>query len=103
MNCLLSRAKSSSLAVDQREPAWKEVRKWTHLFLQNNPLISSTIAHKEKLKVALEEIADEAVVSPATVYNYYGNKSELLLALVARGEESTRSKLPEFELRVLTD
>lgn len=47
----------------------------------------------------IEDIAEEALVSPATVYNYYGNKGELLLALVARGEEGTRSKIKEFEQR----
>lgn len=48
----------------------------------------------------IEDIAEKALVSPATVYNYYGNKGELLLALVALGEEGTRSKLQEFEARV---
>ena len=35
---------------------------------------------------SVEEIADLAMVSPATIYNYYGTKDELLLAIVARGE-----------------
>tara|TARA_R110002096_G_scaffold436071_1_gene666874 strand:+ start:53409 stop:54026 length:618 start_codon:yes stop_codon:yes gene_type:complete len=48
----------------------------------------------------IEEIADKALVSPATVYNYYGNKGELLLALIAKGEARTRRKLSEFEERV---
>lgn len=48
----------------------------------------------------IEDIAEHALVSPATVYNYYGNKGELLLALVAHGEERTREKLAEFEARV---
>jgi len=48
----------------------------------------------------IEEIAEKALVSPATVYNYYGNKGELLLALIAKGEARTRRKLAEFEQRV---
>ena len=44
----------------------------------------------------IEEVADAALVSPATVYNYYGNKGELLLALVSKGETATREKLHEF-------
>ena len=51
----------------------------------------------------IEDIAEKALVSPATVYNYYGNKGELLLALVARGEEGTRSKVKEFEQRVTSE
>ena len=47
----------------------------------------------------IEDIAEAALVSPATVYNYYGNKGELLLALVAHGEEATRAKIKEFEQR----
>ena len=47
----------------------------------------------------IEDIAQHAVVSPATVYNYYGNKSELLLALVAKGEVHTREQVLEFEER----
>ena len=51
----------------------------------------------------IEDIADQALVSPATVYNYYGNKGELLLALVAHGEEGTRSKVKEFEERAINE
>ena len=47
----------------------------------------------------IEDIAEKALVSPATVYNYYGNKGELLLALVAHGEEGTRAKVKEFGVR----
>jgi AcrR family transcriptional regulator len=39
-------------------------------------------------ETTIEEIAEKAVVSAATVYNYYGTKGDLLLALVARGEEA---------------
>lgn len=39
-------------------------------------------------ETTIEEIAENALVSAATVYNYYGTKGDLLLALVARGEES---------------
>lgn len=48
----------------------------------------------------IEEIAERAVVSPATVYNYYGSKDELLLALVARGEVGITEKLGGFIERV---
>lgn len=48
----------------------------------------------------IEEIAERAVVSPATVYNYYGSKDELLLALVARGEVGITERLGEFIERV---
>ncbi|WND02980.1 TetR/AcrR family transcriptional regulator [Temperatibacter marinus] len=51
----------------------------------------------------IDEIAEEALVSPATVYNYYGTKGELLLALVARGEEGTQSRLAEFVQRADQD
>ena len=44
----------------------------------------------------IEEIAALALVSPATVYNYFGNKGEVLLAIVAHGEEGTRDRLTEF-------
>ena len=47
----------------------------------------------------IEDISAEAMVSPATVYNYYGNKGELLLALIAHGEEDTRAKRAEYEQR----
>jgi AcrR family transcriptional regulator len=44
----------------------------------------------------IDEIAAEAMVSPATVYNYYGTKGEVLLAIVAHGEEGTRERLDEI-------
>ncbi len=44
----------------------------------------------------IEVIAEHALVSPATVYNYYGSKGELLLALVARGEVGITEKLDGF-------
>ncbi|GHF14825.1 TetR family transcriptional regulator [Kordiimonas sediminis] len=47
----------------------------------------------------IEEVAAKALVSPATVYNYYGNKGELLLALVAKGEEGTKARLSDVETR----
>ena len=51
----------------------------------------------------IEDIAEAALVSPATVYNYYGNKGELLLALIAHGEEGTRAKIKEYEQRVASE
>lgn len=51
----------------------------------------------------IEEIADRAMVSPATVYNYYGNKGELLLALIAHGEEGTRARLADLEHRAMNE
>lgn len=63
-------------------------------------LAASQLFEKNGFTVTtIEDIADEALVSPATVYNYYGNKGELLLALVAHGEEGTRAKIKEFEAR----
>ncbi len=44
----------------------------------------------------IEGIAEKAMVSPATVYNYYGNKGELLLALVARGEVGVHESSAAF-------
>ncbi|MCJ9427544.1 TetR/AcrR family transcriptional regulator [Kordiimonas marina] len=44
----------------------------------------------------IEEIAEMAVVSAPTVYNYYGSKGDLLLALVAHGEEGIESALSDF-------
>ncbi|WP_321393572.1 TetR/AcrR family transcriptional regulator [Emcibacter sp.] len=41
----------------------------------------------------IEEIAQRAMVSPATVYNYYGTKGEVLLALVAQGEVGTAQSI----------
>jgi len=51
----------------------------------------------------IEDISEQALVSPATVYNYYGNKGELLLALIAHGEEDTRSKRAEYEQRAISE
>jgi AcrR family transcriptional regulator len=44
----------------------------------------------------IEDIAERAVVSPATVYNYYGSKNELLLALVVRGEVGIEERREDF-------
>jgi AcrR family transcriptional regulator len=44
----------------------------------------------------VDEIAAKALVSPATIYNYFGAKGEVLLAIVAHGEEGTRERLNEF-------
>lgn len=51
----------------------------------------------------IEEIAERALVSPATVYNYYGSKGELLLALVARGEVGIEERLEGIIARVATE
>jgi AcrR family transcriptional regulator len=51
----------------------------------------------------IEEIAERAVVSPATVYNYYGSKGELLLALVARGEVGIAEKVRDFMKQAQTE
>ncbi|MDG1708870.1 MAG: TetR/AcrR family transcriptional regulator [Emcibacteraceae bacterium] len=51
----------------------------------------------------IEEIAEKAQVSPPTVYNYYGNKDELLLALIAKGEAGTKSGLSDFVKRAETE
>jgi len=48
---------------------------------------SELFVEKGFADTAIEEIADRALVSAPTVYNYYGTKGDLLLALVARGEE----------------
>ncbi len=48
---------------------------------------------------SIEEIAALAMVSQATVYNYYGSKDELLLAIVARGELGVVEKDSEFTFR----
>ena len=48
---------------------------------------------------SIEEIASLAMVSQATVYNYYGSKYELLLAIVARGETGVVAKDSEFTQR----
>jgi AcrR family transcriptional regulator len=52
---------------------------------------------------SIGEIADLAMVSQATVYNYYGSKDELLLAIVARGEAGVAQKDPEFAHRAATE
>lgn len=44
----------------------------------------------------IEEIAERALVSAPTVYNYYGTKGDLLLALVARGEEGIEEAQHDF-------
>lgn len=59
------------------------------------------VAEKGFNLTTIEEIADRALVSPATVYNYYGNKGELLLALIAHGEEGTKARLADVEERAL--
>lgn len=48
---------------------------------------------------SIEEIAALAMVSQATVYNYYGSKDELLLAIVARGELGVVEKDSEYTYR----
>ena len=48
----------------------------------------------------IEEIAERALVSPATVYNYYGTKGEVLLALVAQGEVGTAESIDRQVARV---
>lgn len=45
---------------------------------------------------SIEKIAEHALVSPATVYNYYGTKGELLLALLARGEVGITERVEDF-------
>ena len=50
---------------------------------------------------SIEEIAALAMVSQATVYNYYGSKDELLLAIVARGEVGIAEKDSEFSHRAI--
>jgi TolA-binding protein len=61
LNCLLARAKDTSLSPDQRTSAWKEISQWSSSFLQNKELIDSANAREEKLEMALKEISDEAV------------------------------------------
>ena len=48
-------------------------------------------------ETTIEEIAEEALVSAATVYNYYGTKGDLLLALVAHGEEAISEDAASFQ------
>lgn len=57
---------------------------------------TSLFEERSFVSTTIEEIAERAVVSPATVYNYYGSKGELLLALVARGEEGIVRKQEQF-------
>ena len=52
---------------------------------------------------SIEEIASLAMVSQATVYNYYGSKYELLLAIVARGETGVVAKDSEFTHRAASE
>jgi AcrR family transcriptional regulator len=52
---------------------------------------------------SIEEIALLAMVSQATVYNYYGSKDELLLAIVARGEVGIAEKDSEFSHRASSE
>ena len=52
---------------------------------------------------SIEEIAALAMVSQATVYNYYGSKDELLLAIVARGEVGVAQKDSEFSHRAISE
>ena len=52
---------------------------------------------------SIEEIAALAMVSQATVYNYYGSKDELLLAIVARGEVGVAEKDSEFAHRAISE
>jgi AcrR family transcriptional regulator len=51
-------------------------------------------------ETTIEEISEQALVSPATVYNYYGTKGVLLLALVARGEAGIKEDMSTFLSRV---
>ena len=52
---------------------------------------------------SIEEIASLAMVSQATVYNYYGSKDELLLAIVARGEVGVAQKDSDFSDRAISE
>lgn len=52
---------------------------------------------------SIEEIAALAMVSQATVYNYYGSKDELLLAIVARGEVGVAQKDSDFSDRAISE
>lgn len=61
------------------------------------------VAEKGFNLTTIEEIAERALVSPATVYNYYGNKGELLLALIAHGEEGTQARLADVEERAMRE
>ncbi|WP_262692698.1 TetR/AcrR family transcriptional regulator [Kordiimonas aestuarii] len=57
---------------------------------------SELFVEKGFADTTIEEIAARAVVSAPTVYNYYGTKGDLLLALVARGEEGIEEALSDF-------
>ena len=52
---------------------------------------------------SIEEIASLAMVSQATVYNYYGSKDELLLAIVALGEVGVAQKDSDFSDRAISE
>lgn len=57
---------------------------------------SELFVEKGFADTTIEEIAARAVVSAPTVYNYYGTKGDLLLALVARGEEGIEEAFSDF-------
>jgi len=57
---------------------------------------SELFVEKGFADTAIEEIAERAMVSAPTVYNYYGTKGDLLLALVARGEEGILDAEDDF-------
>ncbi len=58
---------------------------------------SELFVEKGFADTAIEEIAERAMVSAPTVYNYYGTKGDLLLALVARGEEGILDAESDFD------
>lgn len=60
---------------------------------------SELFVEKGFADTTIEEIAERAVVSAPTVYNYYGTKGDLLLALVARGEEGIEGAQDDFSKR----
>lgn len=62
---------------------------------------SELFVEKGFADTTIEEIAERAVVSAPTVYNYYGTKGDLLLALVARGEEGIEEAQDDFSKRTL--
>lgn len=57
---------------------------------------SELFVEKGFVDTTIEEIAERALVSAPTVYNYYGTKGDLLLALVARGEEGIEEAIGNF-------
>jgi len=61
---------------------------------------SELFVEKGFADTTIEAIAERAVVSAPTVYNYYGTKGDLLLALVARGEESIEGAQHDFSKQV---